>query len=67
MHFIFNAQPDTILNCKEFSGLRLIELTLSVVVDRVNSVSCMWITAVKDKARVCYRGAMCRLHVFLDI
>ena len=42
------------------TGLRLIELTLSVVVDRVNSVICMWITTVRDKVRVCYRmhGAM---------
>ena len=45
------------------TGLRLIELTLSVVVDRVNSVICMWITAVKDKVRVCYRthGALQRI------
>ena len=35
------------------TGLRLIELTLSVVVDRVNSVMHMWITKVKDKARLC--------------
>lgn len=48
------------------TGLRLIELTLSVVADRVNLVSCVWIAAVKDKARICYRGAMRRLHAFLD-
>ena len=35
------------------TGLRLIELTLSMVVDRVNSVMCIWITTVKDKARLC--------------
>ena len=37
------------------TGLRLIELTLSEVVDRVNSVIYMWITTVKDKVRIFYR------------
>ena len=37
------------------TGLRLIELTLSEVVDRFNSVICKWMTAVKDEVRICYR------------